>query len=101
MTNGKFTCPCCGHATLDERAGYDICPVCFWEDDGQDEPHADEEWRGPNRVSLTSARRNYLTVGASEERLREHVRAPASIETRQRIFTLTDDGLVTEVKVVA
>jgi hypothetical protein len=26
-------CPCCGYYTLDGRGGYDICPVCFWEDD--------------------------------------------------------------------
>lgn len=29
----KFTCPCCGFKTLDERGGYDICEVCDWEDD--------------------------------------------------------------------
>ena len=36
----------------------DICPVCFWEDDGQDDPYEDEVWAGPNgRLSLTEARR--------------------------------------------
>ena len=24
---------CCGYRTLDERGAFDICPVCFWEDD--------------------------------------------------------------------
>src|SRR3569833_2977032 len=36
-----FRCPCCGVRTLIERGGYDICSVCFWEDDGQDVPIAD------------------------------------------------------------
>jgi hypothetical protein len=28
--------PCCALPTLEERAQYDICPVCWWEDDGTD-----------------------------------------------------------------
>jgi hypothetical protein len=70
-------CPCCGYLTLRERGGYAICPVCFWEDDGQDDPHADEVWGGPNgRLSLTAARENYRRIGASEERSLQHVRTP-------------------------
>jgi hypothetical protein len=38
----QLRCPCCGYLTLMERAGYEICDVCWWEDDGQDDPHADE-----------------------------------------------------------
>ena len=41
---GPYACPCCGFLTLPSRGGYDICPVCFWEDDGQDDPAADEVW---------------------------------------------------------
>ncbi|WP_448262693.1 CPCC family cysteine-rich protein [Microbacterium aurum] len=27
-------CPCCGHLTLGQPPGsYELCPVCFWEDD--------------------------------------------------------------------
>ncbi len=31
----KYTCPCCGYRTLDEEppGTYDICEICFWEDD--------------------------------------------------------------------
>ena len=29
----KVRCLCCGYRALDERGGFDICPVCFWEDD--------------------------------------------------------------------
>ena len=55
-----FLCPCCGYPTLTERGGYDICPLCFWEDDGQDDHNADEIFGGPNSdYSLTEARQNF------------------------------------------
>jgi hypothetical protein len=51
------TCPCCGYATLEERCSWEICSICFWEDDGQDESEADQVWGGPNGdYSLTQAR---------------------------------------------
>lgn len=40
-----YRCPCCCCLTLHERGGYESCPVCFWEDDGQDD-HDAEEVRG-------------------------------------------------------
>ncbi len=41
--------------------GYEICCLCNWEDDGQDDPRADEVWGGPNGAySLAQARRNFL-----------------------------------------
>jgi hypothetical protein len=70
-------CPCCGCNTLGERGVYEICPVCYWEDDGQDEQNADEVWGGPNgALSLTEARANYRAFGASSERRKKFVRAP-------------------------
>lgn len=59
---GRFKCPCCGYPTLDERAAFDICVLCNWEDDGQDDLNADEVWGGPNAgYSLTEARKNFKT----------------------------------------
>ncbi|MHB1308261.1 MAG: CPCC family cysteine-rich protein [Limisphaerales bacterium] len=72
-----YPCPCCGCRTLAERAGYEICPVCFWEDDGQDDHDADEVRGGPNSdLSLTQARQNYRDFGACDRRSLEHVRKP-------------------------
>jgi hypothetical protein len=54
-----FTCPCCGYPTIIERGSYEICEICFWEDDTQDDNLADEIWGGPNgKLSLTEARLN-------------------------------------------
>ncbi len=75
--NSCYACPCCGYKTLSERGGYDICPICFWEDDGQDEEDADTVRGGPNgALSLTLARTNYKTCGACEQRFMSKVRAP-------------------------
>jgi hypothetical protein len=63
-------CPCCGYRTLDERGGYDICPVCFWEDDGVDDPAAGS---GPNHMTLAEGRDNFARLGACSERDRELV----------------------------
>jgi hypothetical protein len=72
----KYPCPCCGYKTLPERGGFDICPVCFWEDDGQDDHDAEVVRGGPNySLSLTQARANFQAIGACEERCLPHVRA--------------------------
>ncbi|MHA3979743.1 CPCC family cysteine-rich protein [Halovulum sp. GXIMD14794] len=56
----RFLCPCCLLPTLSGRAAYNICQVCWWEDDGQDEADADDITCGPNHGhSLTQARRNF------------------------------------------
>lgn len=58
-------CPCCGYRTLAERGSYEICPVCFWEDDGSVEPG---RVSGPNHMTLAQARANFKTFGAVSER---------------------------------
>jgi hypothetical protein len=56
----RYCCPCCGYPTLLERSKYEICELCYWEDDGQDEEHADEVWGGPNHsYSLRDAQENF------------------------------------------
>jgi hypothetical protein len=57
-------CPCCGYRTIELRGHYDICPVCFWEDDGNNNP---ERYSGPNHQTLAEARENVLKHGACTE----------------------------------
>src|SRR5436305_11155694 len=74
-------CPCCGCRTLGERGGFEICPVCFWEDDGQDDHDADVVRGGPNgALNLTEGRANYRRFGACEQRLVDKVRPPRAEE---------------------
>lgn len=76
----KIPCPCCRFLTLEARGWFEICPVCGWEDAGQDDRNADEYAGGPNRVTLSEARVNFAEFGASEERRRQRVRAPLPSE---------------------
>lgn len=74
-------CPCCGCKTLSERGGFEICEVCYWEDDGQDDHDADVVRGGPNgALSLSEARANYLLCGACEDKFVGDVRPPRSEE---------------------
>lgn len=92
-------CPCCGYRTLDERGHYDICAVCWWEDDGQDNETADQTWGGPNAgVSLSEARANFLTYGIYDP-ARYDLRPrqqPADKFAPARQFVLIDGDSVVE-----
>jgi hypothetical protein len=73
----RWACPCCHFLTLHERGGFDICQVCFWEDDGQDDQDAAVVRGGPNgALSLERARQNFAAYGACDERFKTNVRAP-------------------------
>jgi hypothetical protein len=77
----QFPCPCCGYLTLRELGDFENCPVCWWEDDGQGDEDADVVRGGPNgSLSLTQARRNFRSHGASDRRYVEHVRPPRPSE---------------------
>ena len=97
----KYKCFCCGHVTLDSRAGYDICPVCFWEDDAylliyekekiitslynklddiDEEMLMDIPSQANHGLTLREGRENYKRFGACEEEMVEYVRKPRKDE---------------------
>ncbi len=58
-----------------------MCPVCFWEDDGQDDHDADEIRGGPNAdLSLSQARQNFREFGVCDRSSLRHVRKPTPEE---------------------
>lgn len=74
-TGDRFPCPCCGYLVFSEVPGsYDICPVCFWEDDASQLRFV--HTTGANRVNLIEAQGNFVRFGACEPQLRQHVRKP-------------------------
>lgn len=95
--NNKFACPCCGYLTLDERGGYDICPVCYWEDDAylvpseggfigvrlngaEDEQLLDAVSGANHGLTLREGRENYRKFGACELEMKKYVREPKKDE---------------------
>jgi len=73
----KYACPCCGYRTLHREppGTSDICPVCFWEDDGVQfrDPNYDG---GANKPSLRQAQKNFLEFGACDREALRHIRPP-------------------------
>lgn len=58
--NNPVKCPCCNLPTLSEIAAYEICTVCGWEDDGQNDDNSEKVLGGPNKdYSLNEARANF------------------------------------------
>jgi hypothetical protein len=83
MADGKYACVCCGFPTLTAHppGTFEICPICFWEDD--DAQFRDRQYTGGgNSVSLHEAQDNFTRFGAVSEAHREHVRAPTDSERR-------------------
>lgn len=77
LTDTSRPCPCCGYLTFTaEDAGhYDICDVCFWEDDPIQAEDPDFEG-GANVPSLNQARASFAKYGAMERRFTGKVRKP-------------------------
>jgi hypothetical protein len=90
----RATCPCCGYPTINGRAALDICSLCGWEDDGQDDaertvpgaPRPDAVAGGPNLdYSLREARENfaqYVTMYRPTDRDFERERAQTNVKRR-------------------
>ena len=73
----KYKCVCCGNITLEhqEPLYYEICPVCFWENDPIQ--NNDPDFRGgANEISLNEAILNYKEFGAVSRKYISNVRAP-------------------------
>lgn len=77
----RFRCPCCDYRTLDAPAAMGPCPVCWWEDDGQDDADAFAVHltvNGP--LSLAEAHQHYASCRAAHPRFRPYVRKPDPTE---------------------
>jgi hypothetical protein len=77
----RFRCPCCGYKTLDAPGALQLCPVCWWEDDGQEDEDASEARLTVNgQLSLDEARAHYVRFGAAHPRFLRYVRKPLAAE---------------------
>lgn len=77
---GNYVCDCCGYRTLHEpRGSYQICPVCFWQDDGAIDEKGYYD-TGANHVKLSEAQANFKKFNACEESTLGYVRKPEKSE---------------------
>ncbi|HUD13148.1 MAG TPA: CPCC family cysteine-rich protein [Terracidiphilus sp.] len=77
----RFRCPCCGYRTLETAGALALCPVCWWEDDGQEDEDAAEVRLTVNgQLSLNEAREHFALCGAAHPRFLPHVRKPQVTE---------------------
>jgi hypothetical protein len=81
----RFPCACCGYKTFKHPAegSYDICEVCFWEDDPVQFKDPNFEG-GANLTSLSQAQENFISFGASDRRFLGYVRKPEKSEDRDQ-----------------
>ncbi len=80
----KYHCPCCMYYTLDDIPGhFNICPVCFQEDDNIQRDNPDYEG-GANDISLNKARENYKKIGAMSEDYLNNIR-PQTMTKNNRL----------------
>lgn len=82
----RYTCPCCGYMVFSEPPGsYEICPICFWEDDNIQLSDFNMAG-GANKVSLLEGQKNYEKFGAVEERLIRYVRKPTNMDIKDKTW---------------
>ncbi|MBK1897372.1 CPCC family cysteine-rich protein [Chryseobacterium paridis] len=65
-----FTCSCCSYKTILEKGNYQICKVCFWEDDGGNDG---SKYSHVNHMTLNEAKDNFKNKGAILERFLKFV----------------------------
>ncbi len=93
-------CPCCDYFTLEKRAIWDICELCYWEADGHDLDRQDDPSGCNQGLTLRQGRDNFRRLGACEFEMIPYVRPaeervgfafaqrdePTSIHGQPRVF---------------
>ena len=71
----RYRCLCCGFRTLEAPDTLALCPVCWWEDDGQEDADATDVRHTVNgSLSLSDAREHYSRCGAAHPGFLPYVR---------------------------
>ncbi|MFD0756805.1 CPCC family cysteine-rich protein [Massilia norwichensis] len=77
MSNLLDQCDCCDYYTIPHGQDYEICPICFWEQDAYGIESPDDESGANHGLTLREGRCNFVRWGACAERFVSNV-LPAS-----------------------
>lgn len=80
-----FTCFCCNYKTILERGNYQICKVCFWEDDGGND---ECKYSHVNHMTLKEAKDNFKIKGVILEKFLKFV------DSEGKLKYYKDDSLI-------
>lgn len=85
----KYCCPCCGYYTFNEpvEGYYEVCEVCFWQDDLDQKKNPSLEI-GANDICLNTALKNYLSIGAVCLEGLKYIRKPLEEEIPEWIIII-------------
>ena len=89
-----YPCPCCGYLVFKEAPGsYDICPICFWEDDLSQLRFATSG--GANTPNLIEAQLNTLKYGIKVSGYERRIKSLTAFERDEnwRLIDLEIDNI--------
>ena len=73
MPEAVAQCDCCDYYTIPDGNDYEICPVCFWEQDAIGVSEPDEPSGANHGLSLHEGRNNFRAFGACAASLKANV----------------------------
>jgi len=82
MDDRAYPCPICGYYTVDAPRDWDICPICFWEDDVRPTEGGRTTSPANRGMSMATAQANFVLFGAVERHFLLNSRRPSPGEKR-------------------
>lgn len=80
MPQNLAQCDCCDYFTIPANNDYEICPVCFWEQDAWGISEPDEPSGANHGLTLREGRNNFALLGACATGFKAKVITPAERE---------------------
>jgi hypothetical protein len=96
MSKQLAQCDCCDYFTIPDRSDYEICPVCFWEQDDNRFDRPDEESGANQELTLRQGRRNFEVFQACSKPFVKNVVSASARQTFKRsVRQLNNSGAFT------
>lgn len=77
----RHHCIICGYLTLESRCEYEVCEICYWEDDLLFE--GSDDWSPANGdLRISEAQANFLQFGACHSNVARFTRPPSIQDVR-------------------